>query len=46
MMDSLLQDLRLAFRALVRNPGFAGLAVVTLAVGFGANATLFTWMKE
>jgi putative ABC transport system permease protein len=45
MMDSLLQDLKLALRALVRNPGFASLSVVTLAVGIGANATLFTWMN-
>ena len=45
MMDSLLHDLKLALRALVRNPGFATLAVVTLAVGIGANATLFTWMN-
>ena len=45
MMDSLLQDLKLALRALVRNPGFAALAVVTLAIGIGANATLYTWMN-
>ena len=45
MIDSLRQDLKLALRALVRNPGFAALAVVTLALGIGANATLFTWMN-
>lgn len=44
-MDSLLQDVKLALRGLARNPGFAALAVVTLAVGIGANATLFTWMN-
>jgi len=41
-VDSLLMDLRLALRALARNPGFAVIAVVSLAVGIGVNAALFT----
>ena len=45
-MDSLLRDIRYAARQLMRAPAFATVALLTLALGIGANSAIFTLLDQ
>jgi predicted permease len=43
-LETLAQDVRLGLRGFLKRPGFACLAILTLALGIGVNTTLFTFV--
>jgi predicted permease len=46
LLDSLWQDVRLGLRALRMRPGFTAVALISLALGIGANSAVFTLLNE
>src|SRR5215471_12593885 len=45
-MTSFWRDIRYSLRVIAKAPGFAALAILTLALGIGANTTIFSWINS
>ncbi len=46
MLETLVQDLRYSFRALMKNREFAFVAILTLGIGIGANTAIFSIVNQ
>ena len=46
LMQTVIQDIRYAVRSLFGNPAFSVVAVLMLALGIGANSTIFSWVNS
>jgi putative ABC transport system permease protein len=42
LMETLLRDIRFGFRQLMKQRGFAALAIISMALGIGANTSIFS----
>src|SRR4029453_8689434 len=45
VMETLLKDLRYGIRSLLKQPGFAFVAVLSIALGIGVNTTIFSFVN-
>jgi predicted permease len=45
-MKSFWQDVRYSLRTIAQAPGYAAIAILTLALGIGANTTIFSWINS